>query len=318
MTHALHVEDAVVRFGERVALDHLELSVERGEVVAVLGPSGCGKTTLLRSIAGLQRLDEGAVVIDGTDQRDVPPHRRGVGLMFQDHALFPHRDVAGNVGFGLRMLGCEQQQIAARTRELLELVGLPSAERRAVTTLSGGEQQRVALARALAPRPRILLLDEPLGSLDRTLRDHLVRELRALFVSLRQTVVAVTHDHDEAFALADRIAVVDAGRVLQTGTPQDVWSRPSSARVAHLLGFPSVVTETGRTVVVRPDAIRVDPTGPLVGEVVERGFVAGQVRLVVRVSGGRDVDVLVEPPAAPDLGERVHLAVDPGGVVELG
>ncbi|NEA49227.1 ABC transporter ATP-binding protein, partial [Streptomyces sp. SID10815] len=215
----LSLETATVRFGGRAVLDGVGLAVAEHEIVCVLGPSGSGKSTLLRAVAGLQPLDAGRVLLDGRDQAAVPVHRREIGLMFQDHQLFPQRDVAGNVGFGLRMHGTAKDERVARVAELLDLVGLPGAGGRSVAALSGGEQQRVALARALAPRPRLLMLDEPLGQLDRTLRERLVVELRELFGRLGTTVLAVTHDQGEAFALADRVVVMRDGRIAQSGTP---------------------------------------------------------------------------------------------------
>lgn len=190
----LGLESATVRFGGRAVLDAVDLEVREHEIVCVLGPSGSGKSTLLRVVAGLQPLDSGRVLLDGRDQAGVPAHRRELGLMFQDHQLFPQRDVGGNVAFGLRMHGASRKEQAERVGELLDLVGLPGAAGRAVAALSGGEQQRVALARALAPRPRLLMLDEPLGQLDRSLRERLVVELRELFGRLGTTVLAVTHD----------------------------------------------------------------------------------------------------------------------------
>ncbi|WP_405805777.1 ABC transporter ATP-binding protein [Streptomyces sp. NBC_00210] len=240
----LMLQDATVRFGARAALDAVDLEVADHEIVCVLGPSGSGKSTLLRAVAGLQRLDGGRVLLGGADQAGVSVHRRGVGLMFQDHQLFPQRDVGGNVAFGLRMRGMGRREQADRVAELLELVGLPGAQRRAVASLSGGEQQRVALARALAPEPRLLMLDEPLGQLDRGLRERLVVELRELFGRLGTTVLAVTHDQGEAFALADRVVVMRDGRIAQAGTPLDVWQRPASAFVARFLGFDNVVAAT--------------------------------------------------------------------------
>ncbi|WP_405889973.1 ABC transporter ATP-binding protein [Streptomyces sp. NBC_00133] len=240
----LMLQDATVRFGPRAALDAVDLEVADHEIVCVLGPSGSGKSTLLRAVAGLQRLDGGRVLLGGADQAGVSVHRRGVGLMFQDHQLFPQRDVGGNVAFGLRMRGMGRREQADRVAELLELVGLPGAQRRAVASLSGGEQQRVALARALAPEPRLLMLDEPLGQLDRGLRERLVVELRELFGRLGTTVLAVTHDQGEAFALADRVVVMRDGRIAQAGTPLDVWQRPASAFVARFLGFDNVVAAT--------------------------------------------------------------------------
>lgn len=221
----LALEGATVRFGGRAVLDAVDLEVAEHEIVCVLGPSGSGKSTLLRAVAGLQPLEVGRVSLDGRDQAGVPAHRRGVGLMFQDHQLFPQRDVGGNVAFGLRMHGVSKRQRAEHVQELLDLVGLPGAARRAVAALSGGEQQRVALARALAPSPKLLMLDEPLGQLDRSLRERLVVELRQLFGRLGTTVLAVTHDQGEAFALADRVVVMRDGRIAQSGTPLQVWQR---------------------------------------------------------------------------------------------
>lgn len=222
----LAVESATVRFGKRTALDAVDLEVADHEIVCVLGPSGSGKSTLLRAVAGLQPLDGGRVYLDGADQTALPVHRRGLGLMFQDHQLFPHRDVGANVAFGLKTHGVPRAERDRRAGELLDLVGLPGAGRRAVAALSGGEQQRVALARALAPRPKLLMLDEPLGQLDRSLRERLVVELRTLFGRLGTTVLAVTHDQGEAFALADRVVVMRDGRIAQAGTPWRSGSGP--------------------------------------------------------------------------------------------
>ena len=205
----LEVAGVRVRFGDRWVLDGVDLTVGTGEIVALLGASGSGKSTLLRVIAGLLPPDEGRVRWDDEDLAAVPPHRRRFGLVFQDHQLFPHRDVAGNVGFGLAVAGRPKAEIRQRTAELLHLVGLDGFERRSVTALSGGEAQRVALARALAPRPRLLLLDEPLGALDRELHDRLALDLRRLLQDLGTAGLHVTHDRDEAAAVADRVVTVD-------------------------------------------------------------------------------------------------------------
>ncbi|HEX9258831.1 MAG TPA: ABC transporter ATP-binding protein [Acidimicrobiales bacterium] len=201
----LEVERVTVRFGPRTVLDAVGLTVDDREVVAVLGPSGCGKSTLLRVIAGLHPPDAGRVCWDGTDLAGVPAHQRRFGLVFQDYQLFPHRDVAANIAFGLRMQHRPKAEIAARVAGLLEMVGLSGFDHRRVQDLSGGEQQRVALARALAPQPRLLLLDEPLGALDRDLHDRLMVDLHDLLRELHMTAVHVTHDRDEATAIADRI-----------------------------------------------------------------------------------------------------------------
>lgn len=237
----LEVRGAEVSFGSVTALAGVDLAVGAGETVAILGPSGCGKSTLLRAVAGLQPLDRGRVLWDGADLAGVPVHRRDFGLMFQDHALFTHRDVAANVAFGLRMQGAPAEARRARAAEMLELVGLGGFGPRSVATLSGGEAQRVALARALAPEPRLLMLDEPLGSLDRRRRDELAVELRRVLSEVGVTVLHVTHDHDEAFAVADRVAVMLAGRMARIGAPAEVWRDPRRSDVARFLGHANVV-----------------------------------------------------------------------------
>jgi len=237
-TSGLSVRDVVVAYrtdgGATVAVDDVSLDVGRGEVVALLGPSGCGKSSLLRAVAGLEPLVAGDVRWDGESVVDVPVHRRGFGLMFQDGQLFPHRDVAGNVAYGLHGLPRAEQQ--ARVAALLELVGLAGYGSRAVTTLSGGERQRVALARSLAPRPRLLMLDEPLSALDRTLRERLTEDVARILRRSATTSLYVTHDHDEARVVADRVGVMVAGKLLQVGTPDEVWGAPASPVVAGFLG----------------------------------------------------------------------------------
>ncbi len=244
MSDGLQVADVVVRYpgADRAAVDGVDLAVPTGEVVALLGPSGCGKSSLLRAVAGLEPLAGGDVAWDGVPVTGVPVHRRGFGLLFQDGQLFAHRDVAGNVAYGLPA-GVRRDRAArtARVAELLDLVGLPGTQRRDVATLSGGERQRVALARALAPRPRLLLLDEPLSALDRGLRERLALDLRDVLVATATTALFVTHDQDEAFAVADRVAVMDAGRLLQVASPADLWARPASRRVAEFLGYEAFV-----------------------------------------------------------------------------
>jgi thiamine transport system ATP-binding protein len=208
---SVEVRDLSVSFGERQVLDRFSLSVEPGEIVALLGPSGCGKSTLLRVIAGLQLADHGSVLIDGNDMSDVPTHRRHVGMVFQDQQLFPNLDVAGNVGYALKLAGVAAAARAARVGELLELVGLHGFERRNITQLSGGEGQRVALARSLAASPRVLLLDEPFSALDRDLHDRLVTDTRALLQQVGIAAIHVTHDHDEAAMMCDRVVRMNEG-----------------------------------------------------------------------------------------------------------
>jgi thiamine transport system ATP-binding protein len=204
----LEVSDVVVRFDGRAVLDDVSLHVATGEIVALLGPSGCGKSTLLRVIAGLHVPDAGRVAWNGEDLAGVPPHRRGIGLVFQDLQLFPHKDVGANVAFGLRMQRVEKHERGERVDRLLDLVGLPGYEHRRTSTLSGGEAQRVALARSLAPEPRLLLLDEPLGALDRDLHDRLAVDVRALLQRVGITAIHVTHDEAEARTIGDRLVVL--------------------------------------------------------------------------------------------------------------
>ena len=304
-----------MRFGDKAALDGVTLEVAEGEVVSVLGPSGSGKSTLLRVIAGLQRPERGRVLLDRRDLIAVPPHHRGIGMVFQDHALFDHLDVRGNVAFGLRMRGDAPDEIERRVQELLGLVGLTGLERRSVATLSGGEQQRVALARALAPEPRVLLLDEPLGSLDRRLRDRLLDELKTLFGELQVTALYVTHDQAEAFALGDRVAVVRAGRLVQVGTPDQVWAGPADEDVARFLG-----QSVREGAAIRPESVAVRTAvgdEPGVG-VVESAVRAGPtVRLVLRLDDGSTLESAMTALEHPQPGDRVVVTIDPAGVVEL-
>jgi len=236
---SLSVRDVVVTYpaaggGVVTAVDRVSLEVARGEVVALLGPSGCGKSSLLRAVAGLEPVVAGDVRWDGESVLDVPVHRRGFGLMFQDGQLFVHRDVAGNIAYGLA--GMPRVEQRDRVAELLELVGLEGYERRSVATLSGGERQRVALARSLGPRPRLLMLDEPLSALDRNLRERLAGEVAEILRRAHVTSLYVTHDHHEARTVADRVGVMIAGRLAQLGAPNEVWGAPASPAVAEFLG----------------------------------------------------------------------------------
>ncbi|MFE7959578.1 ABC transporter ATP-binding protein [Streptomyces sp. NPDC057413] len=337
----LSLDAATVRFGERAVLDAVDLEVAEHEVVCVLGPSGSGKSTLLRAVAGLQPLDAGRILLDGRDQAKVPAHKRGVGLMFQDHQLFPQRDVAANVAFGLRMHGTAKSEQSERVRQLLDLVGLPGAGRRAVGALSGGEQQRVALARALAPRPRLLMLDEPLGQLDRSLRERLVVELRELFGRLGTTVLAVTHDQGEAFALADRVVVMRDGRIAQSGTPLEVWQHPADAFVARFLGFDNVVeasvageaadTPWGklpvpdgspqgrRDLLVRPSGVRLtDAAGGLRCTVTARTFRGTHVAVHLQPEDAPRLEAACALREAPEVGDTVGVTFDVAEIVVLG
>lgn len=326
----LTAERLEVAFAGHRALDGVSVRVEPGEILAILGPSGCGKSTLLRAIAGLQPLDAGRIAWEGRDLVGVPPHERGVGLMFQDHALFPHRDVAANVGFGLRMQGLDGAARRAQAGRMLALVGLSGFEERSIDTLSGGEAQRVALARALAPHPRVLLLDEPFGSLDRRLRDRLVEEIPPILRAADVAAVHVTHDHDEAFAVADEVGIMIAGRIDRTGPAREVWTDPRHVSVARFLGHTNLVDVGERgdvpwgslplepgTYVVRADAFAMaedDHDADLVALVERSVFAGGRWRVAFRTEpGDRRLSADLAGELAADLspGDRVRLRIDP-------
>jgi thiamine transport system ATP-binding protein len=326
----LGVRDLVVRYrgtgrdaAEVTAVAGVTHDVRASEVLALLGPSGCGKSSLLRAVAGLEPPTAGSVTWAGVDLTRVPVHRRGFGLVFQDGQLFPHRDVAGNVGYGLRAL--DRAARTARVAELLELVGLPGYASRPVATLSGGERQRVALARSLAPRPRLLLLDEPLSALDRSLRERLADDLRHALVATGTTAVFVTHDQDEAFTVADRVAVMSAGRLLQVDAPEALWRRPASREVAEFLGYRTFLADA--PLAVAPGGWRVlgpgdDRTGTPVRSALVTGRRARRGRVeVVALLDGEDVPVTAALPAegdAPAAGDRVRVAADEGAVAVVG
>jgi thiamine transport system ATP-binding protein len=320
-------------FGSTVALDGVSLCVPKGSIVAVLGPSGSGKSTLLSVIAGLEAPDAGHVLWEGEPLDRVPTHQRGFGLMFQDFSLFPHLNVGRNVAFGPEMQRLAPETVAIRVQECLAQVGLAGFESRDVGTLSGGEQQRVALARALAPRPRLLMLDEPLGALDRTLRERLLGEIHRILRSTHQTALVVTHDQEEAFGLADRIVILEAGRVLQEGEPQHVYLHPASAAVARFLGLSNLLpgepvpggTQTALgllplhasrgtrcTVLLRPDSGRLNGEGGFGFEAILRDKTFRGQTCIVEVEA-QGLHLTFEIPFAtplPPEGRPFRLALD--------
>ena len=342
----LRLEDLTRRFGETVAVDGVSLEVPAGEFLTLLGPSGCGKTTTLRMIAGFEHPTSGRVVLGGRDVSQLPPQKREVGMVFQNYALFPHLDVWENVAFGLKSRGDRKDAVAPKVERALGLVEMADYARRKVQALSGGQQQRVALARALAPEPPLLLLDEPLSNLDAALRERTRDELRALLKRLGMTAVFVTHDQEEAFALSDRIAVLDRGRLQQVGTPEALYADPANAFVAAFLGranfFPAVVDSvdgdrarvrlasgaawTARMaegaprdagapvrVMVRPEMVGLasaDAPGAVPGRVADRRFAGAATYFRIAVDGA---DVLVQGrprDAAP--GDAVGLVLRDG------
>jgi thiamine transport system ATP-binding protein len=319
----LTVRDLTVRFDGVAAVDDVSLEVPAGEVLAVLGPSGSGKSTLLRAIAGLEAPESGTVAYDGRDLAGVPTHRRGFALMFQDGQLFAHQSVAGNVGYPLRLRRTPRGKVTARVEELLELVGLPGSGDRSPSTLSGGERQRVALARSLAVEPRLLLLDEPLSALDRGLRERLAADLRSILVGSGTTALLVTHDQEEAFAVADRMAVMRDGRVVQSGTLDEVWRAPVDGDVATFLGYATVLrgkpaarvldaagADPAGAVALRRSALRCADDGELHGRVVEARLTPEVLRLVVDVEDVGEVQAVADRDAPVNVGHDVRLRVD--------
>jgi ABC-type Fe3+/spermidine/putrescine transport system ATPase subunit len=338
----LRLEGLTKRFDGTVAVDHLSLSLERGEMLALLGPSGSGKTTTLRLLAGFEVPDSGRVWVEGEDVTGVDPVARRFGMVFQHYALFPHLDLGENVAFGLESLGMRGDELERRVARALALVDLSGFERRRISQLSGGQQQRVALARALAPEPRVLLLDEPLSNLDPALRERTRREIRELIHRVGITTVLVTHEQEEAFDLGDRVAVLQGGRLEQVGSPEDLYAAPANEFVAEFVGRSSSigVTVLGRSdrgvrvavegvewdltditppaggdppsgpalMLVRPEALRLMPpaAGALVGTVTVRRFTGSASLFTVITDGGASLEV-TGPPRSVNAGERVAI-----------
>lgn len=332
----LTIRDLTVRYGATTAVDAVSLDLDAGQVLAVLGPSGCGKSTLLRAVAGLEPVGSGAIAWDGHDLAGTPTHRRGFALMFQDGQLFAHLTVARNVAYALRLRRTPAARVRARVAELLELVGLAGFEDRLPGTLSGGERQRVALARALAVEPRLILLDEPLSALDASLRERLAGDLRTILHEAGTTALLVTHDHEEAFALADRLAVMREGRLVQSGAIDEVWRSPVDEETALFLGYARVLRGEAAARVLAAGAS--GPSGapagaPLGGSV--GGSVGGSYAVALRrsalvvVPGASVPGASVPGASVPDVPggllcgtvesarvtpEQVRLVVDADGV----
>jgi ABC-type Fe3+/spermidine/putrescine transport system ATPase subunit len=350
---ALALEGVTRRFGEHTAVDEVSLEIAAGELLALIGASGSGKTTTLRIVAGYEVPDSGRVMLDGRDITALPPQKRGFGMVFQHYALFPHMPVEDNVAFGLEARGIPKAKRLERARSALDSVGLGTAGKRGIQSLSGGEQQRVALARALVIEPQVLLLDEPLSNLDPTLRQTTRDDLRAMLHRVGVSALFVTHDQEDAFAIADRIAVIRRGKLLQVGTPEDLYDRPASLGVARFIGRstilpaepvsasgdraavtiggvrrelsvtrPANVKSTGAAlrVVLRPDALDLlppDAEAAWTGEVVNRRFAGGDAVYRVKMADNVVMEVESRKMDARE-GERVGVGVsrEPVPVVE--
>ena len=326
-------------------LDRINLRLDAGNLLCLLGPSGCGKTSLLRIIAGLEKTDSGTVTFDGRDLSRIAPHRRGFGMMFQDFSLFPHKNVFDNIAFALQLKNQSRERIIRRVKEMLHLVGLEGFEKRDVSRLSGGESQRVALARSLASQPQLLMLDEPLGSLDRVLRERLMVDLYRIIKQVGVTTIYVTHDHAEAFTMADEVAVMNEGTVVQTDRPEALYRQSANEFVARFLGFNNlvkgVVADSGGiesafgmlypqnisaphgtrvTVLMRPEGARIIDadhaavSGETVikGTISQRTFKGGHFNLSVQTDPGMELSFDFTLDALPPaVGQNVRLLLKP-------
>ena len=352
-TIAIDVRNAVKRFGPVTALAGASLTIRDNEFFTLLGPSGCGKTTLLRMIAGFEDITEGEILLYGEDLGDLPPNRRPINTVFQHYALFPHMTVAENVAFGMRRLGWSKADIEDQTGRILDLVKLGDFAARRPAQLSGGQQQRVALARAMAPRPKVLLLDEPLSALDLKLRQAMRIELKQIQKDTGITFVFVTHDQEEALTMSDRIAVMSAGEIRQVGTPHEIYEAPVDRFVANFIGETNVLDATvhrgpdgawtcrlgngavfpcqaagqppaegaAAHVLIRPERLSLVPEAEaqagLAGVVEQAVYLGTDIQYSVSLDGGPDVLVRLQNAgagAAPfHVGERAGLAIAPGG-----
>ncbi len=342
----LHVKNISSSYEGQCLLKNITFHLNEGEILCLLGPSGSGKTTLLRLLAGLEKEDSGTITFNGIDIQSIPPHKRNFGMMFQDYALFPHKNVYENVAFGLKMQKLTARTIKTKVDGMLEVVGLDGFGHRPIDELSGGEQQRVALARSLAPQPQLLLLDEPLGSLDRTLRDRLSGEIRSILKNLGVTALFVTHDQTEAFTVADKVAILYDGRLEQFDSPENLYRTPASTTVASFLGFKNIVSgqfdKTGnfyspmghlhfessdscdrkRALLIRPEGARISKTQEtskvnllLSGKVVQRQFQGATYKLQIQV--GEQIlhfDLPIDP-SPPAIDNPVHLTIRDSSLV---
>ncbi len=340
----LEVKNLSNSYAGEPLLQNISFTLGRGEILCLLGPSGSGKTTLLRLLAGLEAEESGSIIYNGQDIKPIPPHKRNIGMMFQEYALFPHKNVRQNISFGLEMQNVSSGRKHKKIEEMLDLVGLAGYGQRKINELSGGERQRVALARSLAPEPQLLLLDEPLGSLDRTLRDRLTGEIRNILKRLGVTAVFVTHDQAEAFSVADKIAILHGGVLEQFDTPEQIYHAPRNQTVACFLGFKNLVkgvisadgtfdSQLGRlqlpfkdnttgqtTLLLRPDAAKIIDISEMVecclaGKVISRVFQGSSYRLTVEVNQlvlSFDMPLYPKPP---EENLDVRLSINPAALL---
>lgn len=340
----LSIQGISKSFDENPVLRGITFDLNGGEIIALLGPSGCGKSTLLAIIAGIEHQDQGSIFWKSSKIDAIPPHQRGFGLMFQDYVLFPHLDVHENIVFGLKMTGTETDELNDRVEETLELVGLKGFGERDVNSLSGGEQQRVALARSLAPKPELLMLDEPLGSVDRTMRERLLNELRRILRQLEQTAIYVTHDQEEAFAIADRVVLMREGGIEQIGPPEEIYRQPATLFVAQFLGLKNLIpgnalAEEGINIVsteigdfpsdgsgegpvillLRPDSATLDGRGEikLDGKLVDKTFRGSLCQVSVSIKGILLEFNFLSNTDLPEIGESIRLRLNANEAIQV-
>ena len=326
MAAFLEVQNLVKSFGTNTVVKGVNFAFEKGEFISLLGPSGCGKTTILRMIAGFERPTSGSIRVDGEDLTHLKPNQRKLGMVFQAYALFPNLTVGDNIAFGLKIAGMPADQRRARVEEMLKLIGLPGFEKRFPYEMSGGQQQRVALARAIAPKPRLLLLDEPLSALDAKIRVSLREEIRAIQQDLGITTVFVTHDQEEAMSISDRIVVMNAGNLDQMGSPHEIYNRPSTRFVATFVGQLNTLPEAtfGPSRAIRPELISLAPRPEtdttLTGTISDVGFLGSVVRLRVDVAGTPiNIDTFnINTATPPQRGDTVTLHLAAKDVLTLG
>jgi putative spermidine/putrescine transport system ATP-binding protein len=325
MAAFLQVQNLVKTFGQTTVVKGVSFAFDKGEFISLLGPSGCGKTTILRMIAGFETPTSGTIEVDGKDITHLKPNQRQLGMVFQAYALFPNLNVGDNIGFGLKVAGMPRDERRARVTDMLRLIGLAGYEKRFPYEMSGGQQQRVALARAIAPRPRLLLLDEPLSALDAKIRVSLREEIRSIQRELGITTVFVTHDQEEALSISDRIVVMNAGNIEQLGTPHDIYNRPATrfaaTFVGHLNTLPAATFGPERA--IRPELITLAPQPDtdttMVGTVSDIGFLGSVLRLKVDVEGTMlNIDTFNANAIPPNRGDKVTLHLASRDILALG